>query len=66
MMHNERKSQYLSGMLHYGKMAGRPIEVTNEFTTIMLYQLGFMWPLPEKNYIEGFIKKLDGLGFFDE
>lgn len=66
MMHDEKKSSYLSGMLHYGKMIGTEVLASNEFTTVILYKLGFIWPLPDKNYVEEFIEKIDGLGFFEE
>lgn len=36
------------------------------FTSQVLYRLGFSWPETGSQYIRQFIRKLDGLSFFDE
>ena len=41
-------------------------DLNMSFTTQILYRLGFSWPETGSEYIRQFIRKLDGLSFFDE
>lgn len=41
-------------------------DIDMSFTTQVLYRLGFSWPQTGAEYIRQFIRKLDGLSFFDE
>ena len=43
----------------------RWIESTNEYTTQVLYRLGFQWPLTTHGYIRRFIDTIVGFGFFN-
>ena len=67
VMQDPRKSEYLSGLLHY-RVGGNYIIVPdeNDFTTTLLYKNGIRWPLPDDEYSTRLISVLDGMGFFDE
>jgi len=41
------------------------IETDNSFTLDVLYRLGFVWPLPDNEYLEKLINSLIGLDFFE-
>lgn len=68
MMGNADKAEYLQGLIHFGKLnEGLSIvEPVNNYTTSILYRLGFYWNQPNANYIYTLIGMLDGLGFFDD
>ncbi len=68
MMGNIDKAVYLQGLMHFGKLnEGLSIvEPVNNYTTNILYRLGFYWNQPNTNYIYTLIEMLDGLGFFDD
>ncbi|RMZ59361.1 amino acid adenylation domain-containing protein [Chryseobacterium nematophagum] len=68
MMGNPDEAVYLQGLIHFGKLnEGLSIvEPVNNYTTNVLYRLGFYWNQPNANYIYTLIEMLDGLGFFDD
>ena len=41
------------------------IPAENEYTTQVLYRLGFSWSMTSRDYMNSFLSALDGLGFFD-
>lgn len=41
------------------------IPAENEYTTQVLYRLGFSWSMTSRDYMNSFLTALDGLGFFD-
>jgi len=41
------------------------IPVDNEYTTQVLYRLGFQWPMTSRAYMERFLSALAGFGYFD-
>ena len=41
-------------------------DIDISYTSQVLYRLGFSWPETGSEYIRQFIKKLDGLSFFNE
>jgi gramicidin S synthase 2 len=66
-LHDPRKSEYMSGLLHQG-VGENIVEVPdrNDFTTTLLYKLGIRWPVTAEDYSLKLIELLDGMGFFDE
>lgn len=62
------KARVLTTLLAYENMDAskqiEPVEVENEYTTQVLYRLGFEWPMTSRHYMERFLQALDGLGFF--
>ena len=68
-MADPKKAAALTSLLAYqSKDAGEAVEfvkVKNQFTTQVLYRLGFEWSMTSKTYIAQFVKALMGLGFFD-
>jgi amino acid adenylation domain-containing protein len=68
-MQDEKILRALSGILAYEKNTGPKrdyLEAVNQFTTNVLYRLGFKWPVTSERYIQKAVKALDGLGFFDK
>jgi hypothetical protein len=39
--------------------------VDNQYTTQILYRMGYNWPLINEEYLEMFIKYLKEMNFFD-
>ena len=67
MMNNPQKSEYLSGLLHYGVSADTvPVPDDNRYTTLLLYKHQVRWPLADDCYSVKLVDMLDGMGFFDE
>jgi thioester reductase-like protein len=67
MMNNPQKSEYLSGLLHYGVSADTvPVPDDNRYTTLLLYKHQVRWPLADDCYSVKLGDMLDGMGFFDE
>lgn len=61
-------SQYLQGILHYTGhvLRNRKVTVTNnDWTTTVLYRLGFRWKQPDDKYLDRFLESLEGLGVFE-
>ncbi|MCQ2378208.1 MAG: amino acid adenylation domain-containing protein [Victivallaceae bacterium] len=58
----------LQGILHY---AGHLLKnrkmtpVVNNWTTTVLYRLGFRWKMADENYLANFLDMLDGLAVFN-
>ena len=67
VMQDSRRSEYLSGLLHY-RVGQNYAEVPdqNNLTTTLLYKNGVRWPLANDDYSVQLIGVLDGMGFFDE
>ncbi len=42
------------------------LNAENRMTTEILYRAGYKWPITGDRYLEGALRALDGLGFFDE
>ncbi len=63
------KAKLLSSLLAYQDMAhgqkSFKIPTSNSFTAQVLYRLGFFWDTTSWDYVEKFIKALDGFGYFD-
>ena len=69
IMKDETKSTALSGIITTMKKGtGKDkfvIPAVNEYTTQILYRLGFKWPLTTDKYLETFIEYLKEMDFFD-
>ena len=59
----------IGGLVSYKSKASkhilRPIEWNSDFTTKVLYRLGFTWPITGDGYIHNAIDAVRSLGFFD-
>lgn len=68
MMHHPDKAIYLQGLIHSGKLQENMVitEPVNNYTTQILYHLGFYWSPPHSDYLRKLIEKLDALAFFDD
>jgi hypothetical protein len=42
------------------------IPTKNTYTTQVLYRLGFRWSTTSWNYVDQFLKAIDGFDYFDE
>ncbi len=66
---DKEKSAMLTTLLAYANRdSSKTVEMIhtdNEYTTQVLYRLGFRWSMTADEYITGFLKALYGLGFFD-
>ena len=64
------KAKRLSSLLAYQDMAhGQKsvfIPAKNEYTTQVLYRLGFRWSATSWDYVDQFLTAIDGMGYFDE
>lgn len=68
LRNDPERSKYLQGILHYTghTLDGyRMTEAANDWTTMVLYRLGFRWHPTSDEYLMAFLNKLDCLGFFD-
>ena len=62
-------SEAVSGLIAYTSRGATKIyelDYVNDFTTQVLYRLGFKWPITDDSYLESAIKALDNLDFFDD
>ncbi len=62
-------SEAVSGLIAYtsrGTTKIYELDFVNDFTTQVLYRLGFKWPITDDSYLENAIKALDNLEFFDD
>ena len=63
------KAQQLQSLIAYQDMAhgkqATAIRTTNDYTTQVLYRLGFRWSSTSWDYVDRFLTAIDGLGFFD-
>lgn len=68
LMHDPDQAIYLQGLIHSGKLGEglSRVESLNDYTTRVLYRLGFYWGIPHADYITKLIRMLDGLGFFED
>jgi len=66
---DETKQDAISGLvtaMGMGKGEGRGlVEVDNDYTTQILYRLGYKWPLINDEYLVMFIQYLKEMNFFD-
>jgi thioester reductase-like protein len=64
------KAKQLSSLIAYQDMAhGQKavmIPTNNQYTTQVLYRLGFRWSVTSWDYVSQFLKTIDGFGYFDE
>ena len=68
-MKNPVLVELLRPLMAYDSTAGISVEEVDydsEYTTQVLYHLGFKWKFLDEDYVERFAKALYGLGFFDE
>ena len=69
MMENPDLVTLLRPLMAYDMGAGhktRWIESTNEYTTQVLYRLGFQWPTTAADYVHRFVDTIVGFGFFEQ
>jgi amino acid adenylation domain-containing protein len=63
------KVQQLQSLIAYQDLAhgqeAVPIRTSNDYTTQVLYRLGFHWSTTSWNYVDQFLVAINGLGFFD-
>lgn len=67
MMENPDLVTLLRPLMAYDMGAGhktRWIEADNEYTTQVLYRLGFQWPTTAADYVHRFVDTIIGFGFF--
>jgi len=59
----------VSGLIAYqsGDSGDRTymLDADNRFTTEVLYRAGFKWPITGDSYLQGAVRALEGLGFFE-
>jgi len=68
MMDNPDLVTLLRPLMAYQSGGGhqtRWIESTNDYTTQVLYRLGFQWPLTAADYVHRFVDTIVGFGFFE-
>lgn len=69
LMLDETKTQVLQPLLAYAENNGHVVKYVgyhSSFTTQVLYRLGYHWPFTSWDYVERFIKAIDGFDFFKE
>lgn len=67
-LQDEQMSLRLRPLMAYnqkGNKAPRSIHATNAYTTQVLHRLGFDWSVTSWDYVQQFIRSIDGLGYFD-
>ena len=67
MMKDDANSQVLQPLLAYvdnGVHDVRFVRYNSEFTTQVLYRLGYHWPFTSWDYVERFVRAIDGFDFF--
>ena len=67
MMSDDANSQVLQPLLAYadnGAHKVRFIDYDSEFTTQVLYRLGYHWPFTSWDYVERFVQAINGFDFF--
>lgn len=68
LMHDEAKSQVLQPLLAYAENNGHVVKYighSSRYTTQVLYRLGYHWPFTSWDYVDRFIKAIDGFDFFE-
>ncbi len=69
MMENPDLVTLLRPLMAYNMGSGhktRWIESTNDYTTQVLYRLGFQWPPTAADYVHRFVDTIVGFGFFEK
>lgn len=69
LMEDNSKSQILQPLLAYSENGGHDVRFighTSKYTCQVLYRLGYRWPITSWDYVERFIKAIDGFNFFDK
>ena len=70
MKSNPVKAQKLQSLIAYQDLAhgqkATAIRTVNDYTSQVLYRLGFRWSTTSWDYVDQFLTAIDGLGFFDE
>lgn len=67
LMKDEGKCQILLPLLAYAESKGHVVKYIgyqSKFTTQVLYRLGYHWPFTSWDYVERFVKAIDGFEFF--
>lgn len=62
------RAEELQGILHYAGHILKDRRITpapNDWTTTVLYRLGFRWKPADDTYLSSFLEMLDGLAVFD-
>ncbi|MBR5685339.1 MAG: amino acid adenylation domain-containing protein [Muribaculaceae bacterium] len=66
---NPERAKLLQSLMAYQDMAHgqqvRTIEPVNQYTSQVLYRLGFSWSATSWDYIERFLIAINGFGYFD-
>ena len=65
---NPARANELQGVLHYAMRLAADERITpveNDWTTTVLYRLGFRWRAADDTYLANFFEMLDGLAVFD-
>ena len=64
-----QKAKMLSSLLAYQDMAhgmkATFVKIVNQYTSQVLYRLGFKWSATTWDYVEQMLISIEGLGFFD-
>ncbi|MBR2143240.1 MAG: amino acid adenylation domain-containing protein [Anaerovibrio sp.] len=67
---NPQKSSRLTSLMAYAYGAGErervSLSMSREYTLQVLYRLGLDWPVTSWDYLQRFMRVLNGLGYFDE
>lgn len=69
LMQDDSKTQVLQPLLAYAENNGHVVKYVGHrsaFTTQVLYRLGYHWPFTSWDYVERFVKAIDGFDFFKE
>ena len=67
LMEDDSKTQILQPLLAYNEDGGHDVRFighTSQYTTQVLYRLGYRWSITSWDYVERFIKAIDGFDFF--
>ena len=69
LMEDDSKAQILQPLLAYNENGGHDVRFighTSKYTCQVLYRLGYRWPITSWDYVERFIKAIDGFNFFEK
>lgn len=69
LMKDDGKSLVLQPLLAYAENNGHVVRYVghnSSFTTQVLYRMGYHWPFTSWDYVERFVKAIDGFDFFKE
>ena len=65
MLGNAKLNGFLNGLAAYDRPDLHAVSTDNEFTTNILYRLGFSWPLIDDRYLDKVIESLVTLDYFN-